>query len=142
MGFIEERIKRRALAMFLVGILLMIGGCSMGLQQAKLKLFGATAVGKVSKPKVPTDASGRGSGKPYVEYSFESEDGTRYRSRARVSRSWNPPEDRQVEILYLRGDPETSRLREQSGLGAFLLMPLGVLLMLFGGYSYIRLNQS
>jgi hypothetical protein len=133
-----DRRTKKLLGAALAGIVLTIGGCTMGCRDMSLKLFGESAMATVSDPKEMETGGRRSKKEWYVDFAFTTKAGLKSRGSDKVSASWRAPEDRQVKVYYDADDPTGAALAENVGLKSFWLMGLGIVLAVLGGWGYMK----
>ncbi len=126
--------------LFVGAIILLIVCFVTSCNELRYQMFGKATTAEILKLTVVTE--GRRSKSLAIDYQFKDVDGTLRKEEDRVSTSWTPPEPSEpnarpvVDIVFIPGSPDSSRLAGQTNWPA-LLVTAGVLgLVVFPGVRF------
>ena len=125
------------------GLLLTLFGFFSSLTEIRLALFGNRAKAEIFSGWVATDKNTGDAKRFDLEYRFQDATGREFKNSFTAGPDFNIL-DKNVDVLYLAGSPDTNKLASKSGWKSYLVLIVGIALTGFGGWYFSQesVNQA
>jgi len=125
------------------GLLLTLFGFFSSLSEIRLALFGTRVKAEVFSGWVASDKESGDVKRFDLEYRFQDATGREYKNGFTAGPDFNIL-NKNVDVLYLAGNPDTNKLANKSGWKSYLVLFVGIALTAFGGWYFSQesVNQA
>ena len=125
------------------GLLRTLFGFFSSLTEIRLALFGKHAKAEIVDGMALVDKDSGAAKRFDLQYRFHDETGRDYTNGFSAGPDFNVRE-KDVDVLYLAGNPDTNKLANKSGWKSYLVLIVGVALTGFGGWYFTQesVNQA